>query len=293
MEAISRLAEQQTMPTAGGKLDAELEALGQQIEGLDRAKEALANRGDLESEAARQQLQEELERKRAEQAALSSPQMRAMTQTLDDRAILMRRAGLEADVAGVGHTEAEKLLRERSALQAALQRIRGSDTAGSAGTGDLVRAKEYEIRLWQTQEQIQTRILELRRQERQIAIDAQREFQRNLLLAGPGQQLQMLFAGQQMHRLRQGRLGSGEFNALSPELKRIIYEGMGGQAGALNREEQALLRGQQSVPESNCVASAVSKARSAVDMKPSSESVATSCVWSPSAAVFGSVPNIT
>jgi hypothetical protein len=66
-----------------------------------------------------------------------------------------------------------------------------------------------------------------------------------LLLAGPGEQLQRLFAGQVMERMQRGEVGLGEFNSMSEGMKRMVYEGMGGDAGALVRQERAILNGRQ------------------------------------------------
>jgi len=243
MEAIGQLASQQTLDTPASRNEAAVQGLEDQKRMLEAEAERLSKRnepgmdkvGPL-AEVRKRQLEVE-----AELAARQSPGMTAALGMLGDRSLAERRAAQEGELGHVGRTEGEKLLNQERALQGQLGGMVGRRLNGGLGENDTVRAKEFEIQLWRTQEQIQTRILELARQERQIRIDAAREFQKNLLLAGPAEQLQRLYVGSLLSR--KGGVSFGEFNSLSPELKRMYYEARGGEAGALAREEMGALRG--------------------------------------------------
>jgi hypothetical protein len=50
------------------------------------------------------------------------------------------------------------------------------------------------------------------------------DFRKNLLLAGPAEQLKMLYAQKVIERWRNGQASSGEFLVLDPEMKRIVSE---------------------------------------------------------------------
>jgi hypothetical protein len=240
-EGIAQLAEQSTIGTAGGRLDAQIAALDSSIEQAGAAYERMDKRGsagDLESRNAAKQLRQEVIELQAQRDALNSPRMQEVTRTFDARQIAARRAQEEASSYATGYTEAEKLLNQQREIERTINRIQAQPFRSE---NDRVRIKEMEIALWQNQEKIQTRIVDLARQEKQIRIDATREFQKSLLLAGPGEQLQRLYVGSLSHRA----VGSGEFNALSPDLKRMYFELQGSSEGAKVREEERLLGGRR------------------------------------------------
>jgi len=238
MREIANLSSQETMGTAGAKLDAEVRGLTQQIGEMERAHAALLAHDGADVAGTANELRQQITETTGRRDALNSPRMRALTDLYDNRRIASQRASEEAGSYGVGYGEGDKLLNERSALLKQLGRI----NPNTASDNDAVRGKQLEIELWHTQERIQTRIVDLARQEKQIRLDATREFQRALLMAGPGEQLQRLHVAQMMRR--PGGVGAGEFLAMSPELRRQYFEATGGEAGAMNRYEQRRLRGE-------------------------------------------------
>ncbi|MFP5250240.1 MAG: hypothetical protein ACLGP3_10485, partial [Acidobacteriota bacterium] len=167
---------------------------------------------------------------------LNGPRRQALDAAYDNRAIAGRRAAAEGESYGVGYTEAEKLLRQQQSLGGELTGIARRRDAGSATDNDIVRGMQLQVQLAQNHEKIQMRIVELKGQEKQLILDAVREYQKSLLLSGPGELLKRLYAG------TRGSLTTGQFMALDPETRRMVYDLHGGEAGAKNREEQWLFR---------------------------------------------------
>jgi hypothetical protein len=258
MHELESLAGQQTSGSAGERLSSELSAVTQQIENLKRAKDELDARAGLESQQTGAEVQRMLTEAEARRTVLGSPQLRTLTGLYDARRIAGSRAQAEAGSYAVGQTEADKLVNQRTALEREMKGV--WPRAGSLTPNEAVRAKELELALWKNQEAIQTRVVDLARQEKQIRLDANREFARALLLAGPGEQLQRLHVAQMMRRA--GGVGPGEFMALSPEVRRILFEATGGEAGAMTRHERARLRGFGLSVEQEQAAFAGSQARS-------------------------------
>ena len=160
-----------------------------------------------------------------------------MAAIYDSRTIAERRAHLETGGWGVGFTESGRLISQEGHLIGELGRAGARSTQRGFGDLEAARAKQLEVDLIRTQEQIQERIVDLARQERQIRLDSLREFNRGLLLAGPGEMLQRLQVSQMLHK----NVSPGEFFALSPEVRRMYFEARGGESGMTNRMEQAEL----------------------------------------------------
>jgi myosin heavy subunit len=241
MQSLESLSQQQGMESAGARLDAQVEALNGQLEVMERAHKTLVERGGEDDRKTAEDLRKQIAEHEARRAALDSPQARALADLYDHRRIASRRASEESQSYGVGYTEADKLLNEERQLQQRLAALRNKNAAGTLSDNDAVRAKELEIQLWNTQERIQTRIVELARQERQIRLDAAREFNKGLLLAAPGELLQRLHVSELMRR--PGGISPGEFMSMSSENRRLYYDAMGGEPGAMNRREISRLRG--------------------------------------------------
>ena len=159
-------------------------------------------------------------------------------QTYDNRKIAIGRAAGEASSYAVGYTDSEKLLRQQAEVAKQLDGINAKVAAGSASQNDLVRGWELQNQLATNHEKIQARIVELKGQEKQITIDSVREFQKSLLMSGPGELLKRLYVG------GKGNMNTGQFMSLDPESRSMYYQLHGGEAGAKNREEQALMGGQ-------------------------------------------------
>ena len=155
----------------------------------------------------------------------------------DARALGFQRAGNEADASAVGRWKAEQLLnREKFDRR---QLLLTPEPANSS-ENDKVRALQLEADLMRTQEAIQERIVALRGEEKQIMIDANREFARSLITAGPGELLKKMVALQAV-QANGGRMSAGKFFALDPEVRRNVDELRGGARGAAVRGERRLL----------------------------------------------------
>jgi TP901 family phage tail tape measure protein len=236
-QSLTTLAVQGNPDSMGVRLDAQVGALRDEVALLeaqrDRLEQHARDVGTPQAEQAKEAIQKELSEKRAQLAAQDSPQMRQLAAVYDARAIAERRAHAEASTWGVGYTEGGKLAAEEKRLQDELAQLRARQKGG-VSDNEAVRAKQLEIELTHTQEQIQMRLLDLARQERQIRLDAIREFNKGLLLSGPGELLQRLQVSQLMHR----NVSAGEFFSLSPEVRRMYFEARGGEAGMNNRLER-------------------------------------------------------
>ena len=238
MQGLQQLAAQGNPDTMGVRLDSTVGALRDEVAMLEAEKARLEQHemdvGTPEATQAKEAVQKELVEKRAQLAAQDSPQMRQLAATYDARKIAEERAHLEAGSYAVGFTESGKLLAEEAGVSRELARLRQRRDGVGVTDNEAARGKQLEVELMHTQEQIQTRIVDLARQERQIRMDAMREFNKGLLLAGPGELLQRLQATQMLHR----NVGPGEFFATSPEVRRMYFEARGGDAGMMNRWEQ-------------------------------------------------------
>jgi TP901 family phage tail tape measure protein len=242
MGALEQLSAQGSFETAGGRLDSQVNALQQQLDGLKAERDRVHQEGGgVEADQVWARLTEQIKDRESQLAAMQSSRMREAVGMMDDRSIALRRAQEQSAGFAVGRTEADRLLEQERRLQRELQSLRSRGREGKLNENEAVRAKQMEIELWNTQEKIQMRIVDLARQEKQIRMDAQREFQKNLLLAGPAEQLQRLFV--QRMAGRRGGVGSGEFNAMDPGAKRMFYDLMGGEPGAIVRQERARLSG--------------------------------------------------
>lgn len=225
------------------RIAAQATALETQLADLRRMEEQLRGRSSVDDQAAASQVQQQIVELEGQRSALTSPRSRALAEMYDARRIAQERAAVEGGSYGVGYTEGERLRAEEAGLQRELGGLRAKGPRLTEN--DAVRGKQMEIQLWRVQEQIQLRIVDLARQERQIRMDAQREFARGLMLAGPGEMLQRLHASELMRQ--RGGITPGQFFGLSPELRRQVYEGMGGEAGMMVRRERQQLGAGQTV----------------------------------------------
>lgn len=160
----------------------------------DRAKRR--DRGDLEDIAAREDRVGWYKRQAAAQAA-------SLEAGLDPTdALLNRQVGLEGEIV---------TLRQRAA-----------DASGTAldrqAAGIALMQMESELR--ETVLRVDLRRLELQKEERDLIAEKNREAQRGLLTAGPGEMLKKLAAYQIAGKAAgRGGVGLGEFLALSPEMR--------------------------------------------------------------------------
>lgn len=198
-------------------------------------------KGNVEGIPARDAALQQLQESQAQLDSVSSPQMRQLARMQEDREITFRRTDIETQ--GVGYTESEKLLNQRNQLRGDLGRAEHT-SASRMSPNDNAKAYREAVDLKTTEMKLAERIVELRKQEKQIMIDSQREFNKSILFAGPGEMLKRLFVS---HASKRG-VNTGEFMSWDPEMRKMFYELHGGEAGAKNREEQALLGADKSVP---------------------------------------------
>ena len=245
MGEIGKLASQVSMGTAGNEADNQLRAAQATVEMLTQQLETLRQSAPVAIERYKpyQETFAQLTEAQANVAALGGGRYQSAVAAQDDRALVIRRADASASGMAVGYTEAEKLLRQRSGLDRELSGLGTKADAGTATTNELVRGWELQNQLAKTHEKIQERILELKGQEKQIIIDSTREFQKGLLMSGPGELLKRLYVSGKS--ARGGLNSTGAFMALDPESRRMAYELRGGEAGAKNRLEQGQLRGSE------------------------------------------------
>ena len=245
MGEIGKLASQVSMGTAGNEADNQLRAAQATVEMLTQQLETLRQSAPVAIERYKpyQETFAQLTEAQANVAALGGGRYQSAVAAQDDRALVIRRADASASGMAVGYTEAEKLLRQRSGLDRELSGLGTKADAGTATANELVRGWELQNQLAKTHEKIQERIVELKGQEKQIVIDSTREFQKGLLMSGPGELLKRLYVSGKS--ARGGLASTGAFMALDPESRRMAYELRGGEAGAKNRLEQGQLRGSE------------------------------------------------
>jgi len=238
-ELVARLAGQVATGTLTGETSQQEYSVKARIASLQERMQSVAETTPVSVEAnpIYQDLVRQMSDAKAQLAMIQSPRYQAAVETYDNRNIAVRRAAAESNSYAVGYTEAEKLVRQQGALRAELGTLTERRDLGTATDNDLVRGLQLEVELAKNHEQIQLRIVELKGQEKQILIEANREYQKSMLMSGPGELLKRLYAG------TRGNMSTGQFMSLDPELRRHYYDQRGGEAGAKNREEQAIFRG--------------------------------------------------
>lgn len=149
-----------------------------------------------------------------------------------------KMAGFEIEGHGAGYTEGEKLLDKRKWLgeeQSKLGHVEKLDR------DQLVRASMIMNSLRETELGIQSRILVIDRERKQVMIDTQREFRKSLITAGPGDILRKLATAS----LMKGGRNAGQFFSMSGEMRGDAYNLMGGEGMARLNAEGRALRGQK------------------------------------------------
>src|ERR1035441_1264048 len=148
-------------------------------------------------------------------------------------------AGFEVEGQGVGYTEGEKLLDKRNWLAKQQQ---GFGATKDMDADKSIRAGIIMNSLRETEFNIQRRILNIDKERRQIMIETQREFQKSLITAGPGDILRKLATASLM---KGGKVGAGQFFSMSGEMRGDAYNLMGGEGAAKLNWEEKSLRGQK------------------------------------------------
>lgn len=245
-EASLRLIERMTALTAGetvlGRMAADAVSAAQQVKMLESD---LARLDKSRDQKAYDEVFGRLVAARSRLGAATDPSSAALAQEYDRASIIARRARESGDNAGIGTTEAERLLNREKALRQELagierRRLDGYSTLQQQND-DNIRAHVAQNQLLLTQEQIQKRLRDLAAEEKQARLEGQREFARSLLTSGPGELLRKMAAFNIANR--KGGAGAGEFFALSPELRGDVDQLTGGETLRRLREERHRLRG--------------------------------------------------
>ena len=149
--------------------------------------------------------------------------------------VASKMAGFEIEGHGVGLSEGEKLLDKRKWLAQEQSRFGDVDKMNEA---QLARAAAITNSLKETELSLQERILKIDKERHQVMIETQREFQKSLITAGPGELLRKMATSSLM---KGGKISAGEFFSLSGEMRGDAYNLMGGEGMArLNQERKAL-----------------------------------------------------
>lgn len=222
---------------------AEMTDLAQRIQVMEGMKASMEGSGEFSTldiaEFARG-----LRTAKARQKYLGSPEGEFYNAWNVRTGIAAHMAGGEIEAHGVGLSEGERLLDRQRWIQAELDRLNKSR---AASTYDLIRGNKLTEASLATQLSIQERILKNEQERRQVLMEAQREFQKSLITAGPGDILRKLATSTLMGR---GGFNAGNFFALSSEARADAYMMMGGSRMAeLNAEARALRGVRRMTPE--------------------------------------------
>lgn len=159
---------------------------------------------------------------------------RAMAAAETQMNVARRMAESEADNAGVGDSEGERLVEKKVFLEREMARMRG---ATRLDMSELLRLQTFSTSLLETQFRIQDRIRGVERDRRQLTLDINKEMGRSLIGSSPSQLLSKLAVNQ----LGKGGWNAGKFFSLSPEGQNDAWAQMGsGRMADLNRESSAL-----------------------------------------------------
>jgi len=186
----------------------------------------------------RDSLEKESDRLRAQLDVAKSPLAKSIDTVNRNASIATQFAGDEVESQGIGLSQGEKLLDRRKFIQ---QELAKYTDMSKMSTNDLLRANVLLTAQKATELSVSQRILENEKERKQTMIETQREFQKSLIGAGPGELLRKLaeaqLAGKSGSRIRT----AGQFFSLTGESQRDVYSLMGGeQMASLNAEARAL-----------------------------------------------------
>jgi TP901 family phage tail tape measure protein len=247
------VANEATMTTAGAGGIAQLygglpalghaATLGNQIAGgraserwlLERQKAANKLPDSVDKDELIESIAEQLKGTRATLAYSESATGRGLARMGDDQDVARHIYGVEANAGAVGLSQGAQLLNKESDLGS---KIFEGRRKGEDGLGDNERTRllEFETQQLQTQQAIVARTIESRREEKQLMLESQREFNRGLLLAGPGELLKRLAVRQLA--AQPGGMTAGRFMSMAPDMRKMYMDLRGGVAGGRLREEQ-------------------------------------------------------
>jgi TP901 family phage tail tape measure protein len=180
---------------------------------------------------------EERSEMEAKLAYLQSMQGKLYSKSAERRDIVSAMSQTQIKTSGVGVTEGERLLSQRDWIEAQLGRYEGAGS--SMGEDDYVRALALQNALKNTELEISKRLLENDQERKQLLLETNKEFQKTLATAGPGDILRKIATKALMGK--DGGMNAGAFFAMSPEARGDIMQMMGGSRMAeLNAERRAL-----------------------------------------------------
>lgn len=168
---------------------------------------------------------------------LQSPGALSYAKSESDRGIAGSYYNAEIGSKGVGLSEGEKMLDKQKWLRSEISKMASPEKAND---NDRLRNIQLIAANTATELQISERILKVKQDIKQVQIESNREFQKSLITAGPGDILRKLALNQLN---RGGRQSAGSFFAMSGDMRSDAYNLIGGDAMARLRAEDAALRG--------------------------------------------------
>lgn len=203
-------------------------------------------------------IDEAREKVRDSQAALDAraSEVRRLAELSDRRAVANRLNGAGIDALGIGDGEGSQFVNQRDALRRRLRDREGAlsvaEETQAPGTFDNLAVEAYQMRARLTEMAVrgEERLIELQRDGANILIQQRREYERMLLLQGPGDLLRKLAVNQIGRR----GMNSGSFFALSTEARQDwLSRPENSEELRQNRRDQTALRrggfGRQSLSE--------------------------------------------
>jgi TP901 family phage tail tape measure protein len=152
---------------------------------------------------------------KAKLAGKDTPEARQIAQLIDQRRVAKSIFDSQADSFAVGDGFGEQTAnKQRSLLTGvAASEIAAQHTKGLAQFNLMNQALEFRVKLTDLMLEGEKKLIELGKEEQNILIQKNREYQRGLLTSGPGELLRKLAVNQ----LSRGGLNTGGFFALSTE----------------------------------------------------------------------------
>jgi TP901 family phage tail tape measure protein len=197
--------------------------LDQRQRANDRLEEQLS-RVDTNTDAKRKMLERDEMRKRVQEAqvqieTLNNPARNAAAETMDRRAFALRYAGNEAVAWEIGETRAEQLAHRVGQLKLsyeAKEQLANSGVVQGIDAENL-RLQALQQRVLYTEDLIrgEEMLVELGKEELNTMKQKTREYERSLLLAGPGELLRKLA----VQSLSRDGMNAGQFLALDPSAR--------------------------------------------------------------------------
>ncbi len=190
------------------------------------ANEKVATSPEIRNQSEIEATEKDLRELRARMAALSSTNARRLAEQRDRNELAVEFAKATSAASAVGPDAGKRFENQVSFLEKASKSEEAQGEVGQALTGRsvatdnlLIAALEHRVELNAKLEQGGLRLLEIKRDELNLADRLNRENERSLLTAGPGEMLRKLAIAQIGRR---GPVSAGQFFALNPDARRDL-----------------------------------------------------------------------